>query len=102
MLPSDADEAERSIHAYRHDPLNPLKALLENESNFYEIEKFAEANPQSFLESIWSWFIDLIQQLSYDTSPVTIGYRWDRVDDFKFSRSEIIQLLITKLPLEKT
>lgn len=53
-LPPDADEVERSVHAYRHDPLNPLKALLESESNFYEIEKFAEAHPQSFLESIWS------------------------------------------------
>jgi hypothetical protein len=97
VLPPDADEVERSVHTYRHDPLNPLKALLESESNFYEIEKFAEVHPQSFLESIWSWFTDLIQQLSYDTNPVTIGYRWDRVGDFRFSRSEIIQSLITAI-----
>lgn len=97
VLPPDADEVERSVHAYRHDPLNPLKALLESESNFYEIEKFAEAHPQSFLESIWSWFTDLIQRLSYDTNPVTISYRWDRVGDFKVSRSEIIQSLLTAI-----
>lgn len=97
VLPPDADEVERSVHTYRHDPLNPLKALLESESNFYEIEKFAEVHPQSFLESIWSWFTDLIQQLSYDTNPVTIGYRWDRVGDFRFYRSQIIQSLITAI-----
>lgn len=97
ILPSDADDAERSVHAYQHDPLNPLKALLESESNFYEIEKFAEAHPHSFLESIWSWFTDLIQQLSYDTNPVAIGYRWDREGDFNFSRSKIIQSLIAAI-----
>lgn len=96
-LPADANEAERSVHAYQHDPFNPLKALLESESDFYEIEKFAEVNPQSFLTSIWSWFFDLIQQLAYDANPVTISYRWDRVGDFKFSRSEVIQSLLTAI-----
>lgn len=97
VLPSDADEAERSVHAYRHDPLNSLKALLESESNFYEIEKFAEAHPKSFLESIWSWFTNLIQQLSYDSNFLTIGYHWDWMGDFEFSRSEIIQSLLTAI-----
>jgi len=44
VLPPDADEVERSVHAYRHDP---TKALLESESNFTRL-KFAEAHPQSF------------------------------------------------------
>lgn len=95
--PSEADDAERSVHTYLHDPLNPLKDLLRSESKFYEIEKFAEAHPQSFLESIWSWFTDLIQQLSYDTNPVTIGYRQDLVGVFKFSRNEIIRSLLTAI-----
>jgi hypothetical protein len=93
----EANKVERSVHADRHNPLNPLKALLESESNFYEIEKFAEAYPESFLESIWTWFVDLIQQVSYQTNPATNNYRWDRVGDFKFSRSEIIQSLLTAI-----
>ncbi|MBW4540405.1 MAG: TIR domain-containing protein [Myxacorys chilensis ATA2-1-KO14] len=96
-LPADANEGERSFHAYKHNPLNPLKAILESESDFYEIEKFAEVNPQSFLASIWSWFVDLIQQLAYDTNPVTISYRWDWVRDFNFSGSEVIQALLTAI-----
>lgn len=96
-LPADANEIERSVHAYRHDPFNPLKALLESESDFYEIEKFAEAHPKSFLTSIWPWFVELIQQLAYDANPVTISYRWDRVGDFKFSGSEVIQSLLTAI-----
>jgi hypothetical protein len=97
VLPPDVDEVERSIHNYRHDPLKPLRALLESERNFYEIEKFAEAYPQSFLESIWSWFIDLIQKLSYDINPLIISYRLNRVGDFRFSRSEIVLSLITAI-----
>ena len=94
---ADANEVERSVHAYQHAPLNPLKALLESESDFYEIEKFAEAHPQSFLISIWSWVVDLIQQLAYDANPVTISYRWDQIGDFRFSRSEVIQSLLTAI-----
>ncbi|NEQ67917.1 MAG: hypothetical protein F6K21_20920, partial [Symploca sp. SIO2D2] len=96
-LPSDADEVERYAHAYRHDPMNPLKALLENGSNFYEIEKFAEAHPQSFLASIWSWFTDLTQRLNYDKETAIVRYPLNRVNDFRFSDSTIIQSLLTAI-----
>ncbi len=92
-LPADADEAQRSLHACQYNPLNPLKALLESESNFYEIEQFAKENPNGYLKSIWPWFVDLIHRISYDTSSTIISYRWDLVGDFKSSRSKIIQSL---------
>jgi len=96
-LPHDADEAERTFHAYQYNSLNPLTALLESENNFYEIEKFAKANPKSYLNLIWSWFTDIIQQISYDPNLNAISYRWDRLADFKFLRSEIIQSLLTAI-----
>jgi hypothetical protein len=96
-LPANANEAERSFHAYRYNPLNPLKDLLESESHFYEIEKFAEAYPQSFLDSIWSWFVEIIQRLAYEASPAITIYRGDKISNFKFSRSEIIQALLAAI-----
>ncbi|MBD2100975.1 AAA family ATPase [Leptolyngbya sp. FACHB-261] len=97
VLPSDVDEVQRTVHAYRHAPLSPLKALLENESNFYEIEKIAEVHPQSFLELMWPWFTDLIQHILYDTNSDMLSYRWDQVGGFEFSRSKIIQSLLTAI-----
>lgn len=96
-IPLNADLVERTLHTYQNDPLNPLKALLESENNFFEIEKFAEVHPQGFLGSIWPWFIALIQQLAYDANPATVSYRFDRIGDFGFSRSAIIQALIKAL-----
>jgi nucleoside phosphorylase len=97
LLSPDADEVERYTHSYRHDPLNPLKTIFESNSSFYEMEKFAQVHPQSFLESIWSWFKDLIEMLAYDETSVTIGYRIDRVGAYDFSRSEIIQSLLAAI-----
>jgi nucleoside phosphorylase len=96
-LPQDADEVQRSVHAYQYNSLNPLKALIEDESNLYEIEKFAVANPKSYLESIWLWFTNLIQQLACDANPLTMCYRWDHIGDFRFPRSEIIQSLLSAI-----
>jgi|GEM_PF-629682 len=96
-LPSDANEVKLWVHVYQHDPLNHLKPLLENSSNFYEIEKFAEAHPQNFLASIWSWFKDLTQRLADDTESIMSRYRWEPVDDITFSNSEIIKSLLTAI-----
>ncbi|MGD2181464.1 SEFIR domain-containing protein [Lusitaniella coriacea] len=95
--PPNADETELELHSYRHDPLNPLEALLQSQSEYYGIEKFAQAHPRSFLESIWSWFADLVQRLAYDAHPLTIRYCGDRVGGFYLSRSEIIRSLLAAI-----
>ena len=96
-LSPDANETERSLHAYRHNPLKPLVELLGKERGFYEIEVIAEAYPQSFLAEIWPWFIDLIEKLVSDINPVTVSYCSDRINDFQFRRSEIVQALIAAI-----
>ena len=93
-LSLDADESERLVHDYRHNPLNPLEAILKSESSFYEIERFAQASPKSFLDSVWPWFIDLVEKLANDTTSQVITYRRDRVGAYNFSGSDIIQSLI--------
>ena len=50
-LSPEADETERVIHAYQYNPLDPLLSLFDNSGRFYEIERFAEANPQGFLNA---------------------------------------------------
>ena len=94
-LPPETDETERAIHAYQHNPLDPLLGLFDNNGRFYEIEKFAEANPQVFLNSIWPWFVKAVQPLAYEKRSFVVSYLQDRIGDFKFLRSEIIQSLLT-------
>jgi len=55
-LSPDANETERDLHAYRHNPRNPLKNLLETEGKFYSIEEFAKACPKAFLEA-YHWMV---------------------------------------------
>jgi hypothetical protein len=94
VLSPDADESERLLHDYRYNPLNPLEAILKSGSSFYEMEKFAQAYPKSFLDSVWPWFINLVEKLAYDVTSLVITYRQDRVGAYNFSRSDIIQSLI--------
>ncbi|MBE9110107.1 ATP-binding protein [Nodosilinea sp. LEGE 07298] len=94
LLPN-ATEYERYLHADQYDPLKPLVQLVESEHNFYEIGKFAEIDPQSFLENLWPWFTDTIYRLTRQSSSFTIVYNQDRVGDFRFFRSEIIQAFLT-------
>jgi len=63
VLPPDADEVETFTQFMLIDTTpNPLKALLESESNFTEIEKFAEAHPQKlFGIDVLVQLLDLIQ-----------------------------------------
>jgi hypothetical protein len=96
-LPPEAKETERAFHAYKHDPCNPLKNLLETESGFYAIEEFAKAGPKAFLEAIWDWFTGLVSRIAYDTDPAVTSYRKDRLLDFNFNRGEIIHSLLTAI-----
>jgi hypothetical protein len=95
--PPDADEAQRYAHAYQHDPIKPLKRLLKSEGDFYEIEKFAQANPKAFLESTWSWFIDIVNQISRDSNSSYTSYRDDYSISFNHHHGEIIEAFLTAI-----
>ncbi|MEG4417304.1 AAA family ATPase [Microcoleus sp. LAD1_D5] len=76
-LPPDADEVQRYAHEYKYDPRRPLEHLLKSERDFYELEKFAQANPKAFLESIWWWFTNLVDRISREFNLNSPSYRED-------------------------
>ncbi|WP_333153337.1 phosphorylase family protein [Microcoleus sp. B9-D4] len=76
-LPPDADEVQRYAHEYKYDPRRPLEHLLKSERDFYELEKFAQANPKAFLESIWGWFTNLVDRISREFNLNSTSYRED-------------------------
>jgi nucleoside phosphorylase len=76
-LPPDTDQVQRDAHEYKYDPRMPLEHLLKSESDFYELEKFAQANPKAFLESIWRWFTNLVDRISREFNLNSTSYRED-------------------------
>jgi hypothetical protein len=80
-LPPDADDVQRYMHAYKYDSKNPLKRLLEGGNDLYEIDKFAQDNPKSFLNSNWPWLVCVVDKIAPEPNSKTTSYR----DDYAFS-----------------
>lgn len=96
-LPPDADEVQQYAHSYTYDPRNPLTRLLESEGDFYEIEKFAQANPKAFLDSIWSWFTILLGRLARESASNYTSYREDDSISLGRHHGKIIEALLTAI-----
>jgi SEFIR domain/ATPase family associated with various cellular activities (AAA) len=73
----DTDETKRDVQIYHDEPRSSLKYLLDNQSDFYAIGKFAQANPESFLEANWSWLIEIMEQIVKQSNSSDTCYRED-------------------------
>jgi SEFIR domain len=96
-LPPDADEVQRQIHAYKYDAREPLKRLIEREGDFYEIEKFAQAYPKSFLDSIWAWFTNIVDLIAKESEPNHISYREDFSIILNRHPGKIVRAILTAI-----
>jgi len=96
-LSSDANETQRSIHAYQYDPRKPLEQLLKSEGDFYEIEKFAQVNPKAFLDSLWSWLINIVDEIARESDLNCISYREDHSISLDCHHGEIIEAFLTAI-----
>jgi SEFIR domain len=95
-LPADASESEK-IHRYRHNSFNVFENLLKLENQFYQIEEFAANNPQSFLASIWHWFIEVVERLIKDRVTPSIRYREDYAYERDLFEGDLIDSLVAAI-----
>ncbi len=77
QLPTNATEEQRAIHAYTHRPLKEVEYIIGNDRDFYKLESFAEAAPKAFLDSVWPWFLDVINQIADQENSLFVGYLSD-------------------------
>lgn len=96
-LSLDAEEMQRHIHWYEYELKNPLRNLLQNEGDLHEIEKFARMNPKAFLDSIWSWFINILNQLARESDLNYTSYREDHLISLDRNHSKIIEALLAAI-----
>ncbi len=80
VLPEDPTVDQQAVF-YLYNKNKHIEKLLESETNFYDLPAIAESAPRSFLKQLWSWFIDIFQQLAQNPHPFVIGYR----DDYSLS-----------------
>lgn len=81
-LPSNATEEQQAIYAYIHRPFKEVEYLIEREEDFYKLESFAEATPKAFLDSVWPWFLEVINRIAYHS--LFVGYRDDSATNNNF------------------
>ncbi|MEG4170488.1 MULTISPECIES: nSTAND3 domain-containing NTPase [unclassified Microcoleus] len=96
-LPPDADQVQRDVHEYQYDPRRPLEHLLKSERDFYELEKFAQANPKAFLEAIWWWFTNLVDRISREFNLNSTSYREDFLVSLDRYPGKIIEALLSAI-----
>lgn len=75
--PENLNEEEEFTWHFTHDSREPFKKLIEGEMNWYDLPKLAEAAPQAFLETLWPWFLKVIELISEKQNSLLVMYRSD-------------------------
>jgi SEFIR domain len=97
-LPADADYATHFLHTSQYDPLKPIENLLKRPDtrDFYEIKKFAEKHPKSFLSELWAWFVDVSSRILKNELNTALSINSYQNDGFSLEvgRGKIIEALL--------
>lgn len=96
-LAPNATNVERYVSAYRHNPKDSFKSLLEGGSHFDDMEALAKANPQYFLDSIWSWFTDVTSRIVDQERFPRNCYYEDYISSLDFNESDVIQAILSAI-----
>lgn len=100
-LRKSEDQSSRKSGLTETEYSSALKRLIEDERDWYNIEKIAAAAPQAFLDLIWPWFLQVVEQISDQEHRFVVGYRDDQVTykGFKrdFPRSLIVAALLVSV-----
>ncbi|PSF34941.1 ATP-binding protein [Aphanothece hegewaldii CCALA 016] len=96
-LSAEPDEATSSFRAYKSIRLEPIRNLLENDHDFYELETFAETLPEYFLKTIWPWFTNLSEQIANENDSLETRYRDSHLSFYRGDIIKALQVAIAEL-----
>ncbi len=77
--PPDADEVEKGVHDWSLDRAlyNRFSQLIDD-NDWHGIEKVATQAPLHFLDEIFPWFTEVLEEIAYDEHAIINEYRDDR------------------------
>ena len=74
--PPEASVAEQIDSNFKYsDALSAYERLIENDSDWYNIDRLAMNAPAAFVREIWPWLVDLFERISQKTQPFLNKYR---------------------------
>jgi hypothetical protein len=76
----------RLIRSVTRPHFAPLERLIEDPKEWFNIDKFAAAAPQDFLEQLWPWFLRVIRLIAHKEHPIVVQYRDDPATSLTYDR----------------
>jgi len=73
----DADEQQRIMHELISERFGPVRRLIQDRQEQYDLEEFAKKAPKAFLHHLWPWFLDVISRIANEEHEFLFGYRRD-------------------------
>lgn len=75
--PQNASDEEDMIYHLSTRKGREIERLLEHDNEWHELSQIAEAAPNAFIDSIWSWFNSVVERIAHDPHPLVTGYQDD-------------------------
>ena len=75
--PPEADETEKEIYELRHNKRDIIEKLLRQDKGWHDLSMIAESSPKAFIDSIWPWFLKVVNKIAYEQHPYVAGYQED-------------------------
>lgn len=75
--PPDASDEEKAIYHLQTRKGEEIEKLLRHEKEWHELSQIAEAHPKPFLDSVWPWFMSVVERIAYDPHPFVTTYQED-------------------------
>jgi SpoVK/Ycf46/Vps4 family AAA+-type ATPase len=75
--PPEAGETEKEIYEMSHNKRDIIEKLLRQDKGWHDLSVIAETSPKAFIDSIWPWFLKVIDKIAYQQHPYVTGYQED-------------------------
>ncbi len=75
--PPDSSDEEKAIYHMQTRKGEEIEKLLRHEKEWHELSQIAEAHPKAFLDSVWPWFVSVVERIVHDAHPFVTSYQED-------------------------
>jgi hypothetical protein len=65
------------MHELTYEKSRPIRQLIEDSQIWDHLDEFATRAPKPFLDQLWPWFVNVVNQMAKDEHNFVVGYRHD-------------------------
>jgi len=75
--PPETYNTETAISGLTKNEKSIYEDLLRKHQGWYDLSAIAESSPKSFIDSIWPWFVKVVEKIVYEPNAFFISYQRD-------------------------